>query len=256
MIRVTIAGVTGWVGKPLAQAIGDAPDLELVAAAARRDAGQQLGAIRISGSVQEALATHADVFVDYTSAASVKENVVAALGAGLHVVIGSSGLTQDDFAEIDALARSAKVGVVAVGNFAITAALLQRFAVEAAKYVANWEIIDTAYAGKMDAPSGMARELAWRMSEVRTPDMEIPIERTVGHPEARGADVNGSRIHSMRLPGHTIGIEVRFGREDERLTLQYDAGPGAAPYIAGTLLAIRRVSQFVGLVRGLDRILE
>ena len=70
------------------------------------------------------------------------------------------------------------------------------------------------------------------------------------------ADVNGSRIHSIRLPGHTIGIEVRFGREDERLTLQYDAGPGAAPYIAGTLLAIRRVSQFIGFVRGLDRILE
>jgi 4-hydroxy-tetrahydrodipicolinate reductase len=256
MIRVTLAGVTGWVGKPLSQAISDAPDLELVAAAARRDAGQQLGAIRISGSVAEALATPSDVFVDYTSAASVKDNVVAAINAGLHVVIGSSGLTQDDFTEIDALARSAKVGVVAVGNFAITAALLQRFAVEAAKYVANWEIIDTAYAGKMDAPSGMARELAWRMSEVRTPDLEIPIERTVGQAEARGADVNGSRIHSIRLPGHTIGIEVRFGREDERLTLQYDAGPGAAPYIAGTLLAIRRVSQFVGLVRGLDRILE
>jgi 4-hydroxy-tetrahydrodipicolinate reductase len=256
MIRVTLAGVTGWVGKPLAQAIGDAPDLELVAAAARRDAGQQLGAIRISGSVREALATPSDVFVDYTSAAAVKQNVVAAINAGLHVVIGSSGLTQDDFTEIDALAQSANVGVVAVGNFAITAALLQRFAVEAAKYVANWEIIDTAYGGKMDAPSGMARELAWRMSEVRAPEMEIPIERTVGHPEARGADVNGSRIHSIRLPGHTIGIEVRFGREDERLTLQYDAGPGAAPYIAGTLLAIRRVSQFVGLVRGLDRILE
>jgi 4-hydroxy-tetrahydrodipicolinate reductase len=256
MIRVTIAGVTGWVGKPLAQAVEDAPDLELVAAAARRDAGGQFGGIRISGSVREALATPADVFVDYTSAASVKENVVAAIGAGLHVVIGSSGLTQDDFAEIDSLARSAGVGVVAVGNFAITAALLQKFAVEAAKYVASWEIIDTAYAGKMDAPSGMARELAWRLSEVRRPELEVPIVGTVGQKEARGADVNGSRVHSIRLPGHTIGIEVRFGREDERLTLQYDAGPGAAPYIAGTLLAIRRVSQFVGLVRGLDRILE
>lgn len=256
MIRVTIAGVTGWVGQPLAQAVKEAPDLELVAAAARRDAGRELDGIRISGSMQEALATPSDVFVDYTSAASVKGNVLAAIGAGLHVVIGSSGLTQDDFAEIDALANAAKVGVVAVGNFAITAALLQRFAVEAAKYVANWEIIDTAYAGKMDAPSGMARELAWRMSEVRRPELEVPIEGTVGQAEARGADVNGSRIHSIRLPGHTIGIEVRFGREDERLTLQYDAGPGAAPYIAGTLLAIRRVPQFIGLVRGMDRILD
>jgi 4-hydroxy-tetrahydrodipicolinate reductase len=256
VINVTIAGVTGWVGKPLAQAVDDAADLELVAAAARRDAGRQLGGIRISGSVREALATPSDVFVDYTSAASVRENVLAAIGAGLHVVIGSSGLTQDEFAEIDALARSVRVGVVAVGNFAITAALLQRFAVEAAKHVRSWEIIDTAYAGKMDAPSGMARELAWRLSEVRKPHLEVPIESTVGQTEARGADVHGSRIHSIRLPGHTIGIEIRFGREDERLILQYGAGPGAAPYIAGTLLAIRRVPQFIGLVRGLDRILE
>jgi 4-hydroxy-tetrahydrodipicolinate reductase len=256
MIRVTIAGVTGWVGQPLAQAIGDAPDLELVAAAARRDAGRLLGGIRISGSVREALAAPSDVFVDYTSAASVKENVLAAVDAGLHVVIGSSGLTAEDFGEIDARARSKQVGVVAVGNFAITAALLQRFAVEAAKYVGNWEIIDTAYAGKMDAPSGMARELAWRLSEVRRPGLEVPIERTVGQAEARGADVDGSRIHSIRLPGHTIGIEVRFGQEDERLLLQYDAGPGAAPYIGGTLLAIRRVPGLIGLVRGLDRILD
>jgi 4-hydroxy-tetrahydrodipicolinate reductase len=255
MLRVTLAGATGWVGKPLVRAIHDAEDLSLVAAIARRDAGQSIGDVRIRGSVSEGLETASDVFVDYTSAAAVRENVLAAIRAGLHVVIGSSGLTQEDFAEIDAQARAASVGVVAVGNFAITAALLQRFAVEAAKYVRNWEIIDTAYAGKIDAPSGMARELAWRLSEVAAPELEVPLEKTVGNVEARGAGVDGSRIHSIRLPGHTIGIEVRFGAEDERLTLQYDAGPGATPYIGGTLLAIRRVPQFTGLVRGLDRIL-
>jgi 4-hydroxy-tetrahydrodipicolinate reductase len=255
MIKVIIAGVTGWVGEPLAKAIVDADDLELVAAVARRSAGTRVGEIVITGSVEEALATPADVFVDYTSAASVKANVLAAIRARLHVVIGSSGLSGEDFAEIDNEARSNEVGVVAVGNFAITAALLQRFAVEAAKYVPNWEIIDTAYAGKVDAPSGMARELAWRLSEVRTPNLEVPIETTIGQSEARGADVSASRIHSVRLPGYTIGIEVRFGQEDERLTLQYDAGPGATPYIAGTILAVRRASRFTGLVRGLDRLL-
>jgi 4-hydroxy-tetrahydrodipicolinate reductase len=255
MLRVTLAGVTGWVGKPLAQAIDQADDLELVAAVARRDAGGMVGSIRISGSVAEALTVPSDVFVDYTSAAAVKENVLAAIRAGLHVVIGSSGLTQDDFVAIDAKARSAGVGVVAVGNFAITAALLQKFAVEATKYVRNWEIIDTAYAGKIDAPSGMARELASRLAEVATPSLEVPLENTIGQVEARGATVNGSRIHSIRLPGHTIGLEIRFGQEDERLTLQYDAGPGATPYIGGTLLAIRRAPDFKGLVRGLDRIL-
>lgn len=255
MIRVTVAGVTGWVGKPLAEAIAEADDLQLVAAAARRDAGRELGDIVIRGSVAEALETPSDVFVDYTSAASVRANVLAAIEAGLHVVIGSSGLTQGDFDDIDAAAKSRAVGVVAVGNFAITAALLQRFAVEAARYVPHWEIIDTAYAGKIDAPSGMARELAWRLSEVQAPVVEVPIERTVGQVEARGAEIHASRIHSIRLPGHTIGLEIRFGQQDERLTLQYDAGPGAAPYIGGTLLAIRRVPQFTELVRGLDRIL-
>jgi 4-hydroxy-tetrahydrodipicolinate reductase len=255
MIRVILAGVTGWVGKPLAQAIIEAEDLALVAAVARRSAGEAIGDVRVTSSVEESLTTPADVFVDYTSAAAVKDNVLAAIRAGLHVVIGSSGLTLDDFAEIDEAAKSAAVGVIAVGNYAITAALLQRFAIEAAKYLPSWEIIDTAYAGKIDAPSGMARELAWRLSEIRKPEIEVPIANTVGQIEARGADVNDSRIHSIRLPGHTIGLEIRFGQEDERLLLQYDAGPGAKPYIGGTLLAIRRVPQFTGLVRGLDRIL-
>lgn len=255
MIRVTLAGATGWVGMPLVEAIREAEDLELVAAVARRAAGEMLGDVRISGSVAEALEVPSDVFVEYTSAAAARENVLAAIGARRHVVIGSSGLTEDDFNEIHVRATAAGVGVIAVGNFAITAALLQRFAVEAAKYLGAWEIIDTAYAGKIDAPSGMARELAWRLSEVAKPHVEVPIGKTVGQVEARGAEVSGSRIHSLRLPGHTIGLEIRFGQEDERLTLQYDAGPGAKPYIGGTLLAIRKVAQGVGLVRGLDRIL-
>jgi 4-hydroxy-tetrahydrodipicolinate reductase len=255
MIRITLAGVTGWVGVPLAHAIRETDDLQLVAAVARRAAGEALGDLTISASVEDALQTPSDVFVDYTSAASVKENVLAAIRGGRHVVIGSSGLTQQDFAEIDAAARANAVGVVAVGNFAITAALLQRFAVEAAKYLDSWEIIDTAHAHKMDAPSGMARELAWRLSEVRAPHADVSIEQTVGDVAARGAAINDSRIHSVRLPGYTIGLEVRFGQADERLTLHYDAGPGAAPYIGGTLLAIRRVQSFTGLVRGLDRIM-
>jgi len=255
VIRVIVAGATGWVGKPLIDAIISTTDLRLAGAVARSSRGQQIGDVTISGSVEEALRTPADVFVDYTSAAAVKANVLAAIRAGMHVVIGSSGLTADEFRELDEAARAQKTGVIAVGNFAISAALLQKFAVEAARHFPQWEIIDIAYSGKMDAPSGMSRELAWRMSEVTKPEFDVPIDETVGAKEARGADVNGSRIHSLRLPGYTIGLEVRFGRADERLTLQYDAGPGAAPYIEGTLLAIRRAPGIIGVVRGLDRIL-
>ena len=255
MTRVIVAGTTGWVGKPLAEAVEAAEDLELVGAVSRSARGQTIGKVTIAGSVAEALATPADVLVDYTSAAAVRKHVLAAVRAGVHVVVGSSGLSEDDFREIDAAAKETGVGVVAVGNFAISAALLQRFAVEAAKHFPVWEIIDSAYAGKIDAPSGTARELAWRMAEVRKPELAVPIDKTVGQREARGADTSGVRVHSLRLPGYTIGVEVRFGLPDERLTLHYDGGSGAAPYISGTLLAIRRVHEFRGVVRGMDRLL-
>lgn len=255
MTRVCLAGVTGWVGKPLSAAILESDDLKLVAAAARSARGERVGDVTISSSVEEALRIPSDVFVDYTSAAAVKANVLMAIEADRHVVVGSSGLSDSDYTEVDSAARTKNVGVVAVGNFAISAALLQRFAVEAAEYLPTWEIIDSAYAGKVDAPSGMARELAWRLSEVRAPETEVPLEKTVGVRESRGATVNKSQVHSIRLPSYTIGLEVRFGREDERLTIAYDGGTGAQPYISGTLLAIRRVSDITGVVRGLDRIL-
>ena len=253
--QVILAGATGWIGKPLAEAILAADDLELAAAVSRSSAGQRLGPIAIFGSVEEALRVPADVFVDYTSAAAVRGNVLAAIAAGLHVVVGSSGLSDDDYAEIDTAARGRGVGVIAVGNFAISAALLQRFAAEAARHMPNWEIIDYAHDSKPDAPSGTAREVAWRLSQVAPPRTRIPIGETFGHPEARGANISGSQVHSLRLPGHTIGVEVILGREDERLSIRYEGGVGAEPYIAGTLLAIRRAAEARGLVRGMERLL-
>jgi 4-hydroxy-tetrahydrodipicolinate reductase len=254
-VRVCVAGATGWVGKPLVEAIAKSDDLELVAAVARNSAGQRLGNVRISGSVEEAQRTPFDVFVDYTSATAVKANVLQAIAAGRHVVIGSSGLSDDDFAEIDRAAREKRAGVVAVGNFAVSAGLLVRFAKEAAQHMPSWEIIDYAHDSKVDAPSGTARELAWQLSTVGKPRTQVPLEQTVGPRETRGATVSGSQVHSIRLPGYTIGLEVLFGRGDERLSIRYEGGPGPEPYIGGTLAAIRKVSQFTGVVRGLDEIL-
>src|SRR5450759_1979678 len=123
----------------------------------------RLGDVHISGSTEEALATPCDVFVDYTSATAVKANVLQAIAAGHHVVIGSSGLSDDDFAEIDRAAREKRAGVVAVGNFAISAGLLVRFAKETARHMPSWEIIDYAHESKVDAPSGTrsASSPAW-----------------------------------------------------------------------------------------------
>ena len=263
-MRVCLAGATGWAGSELARAIAATPDLALVAAVSRSYAGRRLGdAIHdprlttpVYGSVVEALVHPCDVFVEYAGPDTARVNVLAALEKGAHVVIGTSGLTNDDFAAIDTVARERQRGVLACGNFALTAVLLQRFAEAAAKIVPHWEIIDYAHDDKVDAPSGTARELASRLAAVRAPQSTVPIEQTVGPKEARGATVSGTQIHSIRLPGYVIGVEAIFGMADQRLSIRHDAGNSARPYVDGALLAIRRVGRLVGVHRGLDAVLE
>jgi 4-hydroxy-tetrahydrodipicolinate reductase len=97
--------------------------------------------------------------------------------------------------------------------------------------------------------------LAFRLSEIRQPDITHPIDETIGEKTSRGTTLNGSQIHSIRLPGYIIGVEAIFGAKNERLSIRHDAGSGAEPYIEGTLLAIRRASSQIGLIRGLDKIM-
>jgi 4-hydroxy-tetrahydrodipicolinate reductase len=249
-IRVCVAGVTGWAGGPIAEAVRQAADLELVAGVSRSDPASY-------SSVAEALdAVPADVLVDYTHATFVKGNVAAAIERGVNVVVGSSGLQADDYGELDAAARERGVGVIAAGNFSLTAALLLRAAVEAARHLDAWEVIDYADAAKPDAPSGTARELAERLGEVRRPSVGVPIEEIVGAQEARGTPVAGSQVHSVRLPSFAVSTEVVFAATGERLSIRHDAGERADPYVAGTLLAIRAVPGRIGVTRGLDRLLD
>jgi 4-hydroxy-tetrahydrodipicolinate reductase len=250
MIRVCVAGVTGWTGGPVAAAVEAAGDLELVAGVSRSDPASYT-------SVTEALTTvEADVLVDFTHASAVRANVLAALERGVNAVIGSSGLSAADYEEIDALARERQVGVIAAGNFSLTAALLLRAALDAARYLEAWEVIDYAKGTKPDAPSGTARELAERLDAVRPPALGVPIDEILGAPEARGATVAGTQVHSLRLPSFIVSTEIVFAAEGERLSIRHDAGETAAPYVAGTLLAIRAVPTRVGLVRGLDQLLD
>jgi 4-hydroxy-tetrahydrodipicolinate reductase len=250
MIRVCVAGMTGWTGSAVADAVRAAGDLELVAGVSRSDPASH-------SSVAEALdAAPADVLVDYTHAAVVKANVLAALERGVGVVVGTSGLSAADYEEIDELARERSVGVVAAGNFSVTAALMLRFAADAARHVGAWEVIDSASLGKPDAPSGTSREVAERLESVRAPELAVPLDEVHGAREARGATVAGTQVHSLRLPSFTVSTEVVFASDGERLSIRHDAGESAAPYVAGTLLAIRAVPGRVGLTRGLDRLLD
>ena len=249
MIRVCVAGITGWTGAAIADAIRAAEDLELVGGVSRSDPDSH-------SSVAEALdAVRADVLVDYTSASAVRDNVFAALDRGVNVVVGSSGLSADDYGSIDSAARERAVGVISAGNFSLTAAVLLRAATDAARHLDAWEIVDFASASKPDAPSGTARELAERLGEARRPSIGVPVDEIAGAPEARGATIAGSQVHSVRLPSFVVSTEIVFAAEGERLSIRHDAGDTPAPYVAGTLLAIRSVIGRVGLTRGLDRLL-
>jgi 4-hydroxy-tetrahydrodipicolinate reductase len=263
MIRVCFAGVTGWTAPPIVAAIDAADDLSLSCGVSRSTSGRILAeatASRSDGyiyaSVAEALqSTKVDVLVDYTSAAAVKHNVLTAVRAGVHVVIGSSGLTSDDYAELDRLSRDRGVGVVAAGNFSIMAAILKRAAALAAQHLQHWEILDYASAGKPDVPSGTSRELAETLAEVRIPQSAVPLQELDGPVEARGAEVAGTRIHSVRLPSFAVTTEIVFGGAGERLVMRHDPGESPEPYVAGTLLAIRRAVDVPGVRRGLDSLL-
>jgi 4-hydroxy-tetrahydrodipicolinate reductase len=263
-LGVTLAGATGWAGSALARGIIASPDLELVSAVSRKSAGKSLGEILadpaldcpIFGTAADALTVPSDVYFEYTKPDVAKSNILSALRANRHVVVGTSGLTNDDYGEIDNVANENQRGVLAVGNFAMTVVLLQKFAEMAARYIDHWEIIDYAHDDKVDAPSGTARELAHRLSKIKSPKMTVPLDKLRGTKESRGATIDHSQIHSIRLPGYVIGAEVIFGMKDQKLIMRHEAGAGAEPYVSGALLAIRKVSSFVGLQRGLDRVLE
>jgi len=262
-IKVCVAGITGWTGLCVGRAVYDADDLELVSGVARKSAGTDIGETlgrdkvgkTVSASVDEALESGADVLVEYTSAATVKQNVMAAISKKVNVVIGSSGLTSADFEEIEAAAKKNNVAVISCGNFSITAALAKHFALVAAQHLPQWEIIDYASSTKPDVPSGTTQELAEELSKVRKNKLGVPLDSLHGPKEARGAQIEGTPVHSLRLPSYVISFETIFGLPNERLTVRHDAGSGPEPYVDGTLLAIRKVVNSKGLIRGLDNLL-
>ena len=182
MIRVCIAGATGWVGRALVPAVTSADDMRLMSAVSRSSAGQRLEEAPeapVYSSVNEAL-DEVDVLVDYTAHDVVKTHTMLALERGINIVIGTSGLTGDDFDDIEALARAQNAGVVAAGNFSLTAALAQAAALLVAPFLPQAEVIDYASSTKADVPSGTARELAERLASSRAPEMDRGLDETSG----------------------------------------------------------------------------
>ncbi|WP_410221471.1 4-hydroxy-tetrahydrodipicolinate reductase [Pedobacter sp.] len=265
MRNVFIAGATGWAGSELAKGIVKSENLRLVGALSRSHAGTNLAEflkvesdfIPVYGNIENALnEIKADVMIDYTNPSVAKHNIITALNKKINVVVGTSGLTEADYLEIEKVALSNNCSVLAVGNFALTMVLLQKFAEMAAKYIPDFEIIDYAHEDKVDAPSGTVRELAYRLTQVRESQIHVPESEFKGLKETRGARMSGVQVHAVRLPGYVISVETLFGLKDERLTIRHDSGSSALPYVKGAILALEKVGSFKGLKRGLDSVMD
>lgn len=251
MIRVAVAGSAGRMGQAVVEAVGAAEDMELVCGIDPYAAGDP--GYPVYADVAAALAAEEfDVMVDFTQPDAVEGNIRAALPAGVDCVIGTTGLSNDLLQELAALAPAGTCLFVAP-NFTVGAVLMMRFAQMAAPYLDEAEVIELHHAHKKDAPSGTAKRTAEIIASSRAATPAVPGRESelAGCEGARGADVCGVPVHSVRSMGFVASQEVVFGSMGQSLTIRHDSWDRSS-YMPGVLLAVRKVRDCTGLVVGLE----
>jgi len=246
VVRVAVVGAAGKMGSQTCAAVTGADDMTLVAAL---DQGDELAALADAG---------AEVLVDFTHPDAVMPTLRAAIDAGIHCVVGTTGFTDERLAQVRAwLDAQPGVGVLVAPNFSVGAVLMMRFAERAAPFFDSVEIIELHHAGKADAPSGTAARTAARVAEARTragvpaaPDATVE-----ALPGARGAVVAGVPVHSVRLAGLVAHQEVLLGGTGETLTVRHDSTDRAS-FMPGVLLGVRWVRHHPGLTLGIEPALD
>lgn len=236
-IRIVFSGAKGRMGQALIPTLRETEGIAVVGTV---DLGDDLGAAVRDGG--------ADVVIDFTAPDAAMTNARAILAAGAQGVIGTTGFTPDDLDALDREATEAGRGLVIAANFSLGMILLQRFAEDAVRHLPRVEIIETHHEGKKDAPSGTAMRTAERLAAAGA------AAGPASDDDARGLDVAGVRVHSLRLRGVEARQEVHFAGDGEALVLRHDAFSRQC-YAPGVVLAVRAVMGRVGLVRGLDPIL-
>ena len=261
MIRVGVIGASGRMGRTVVRAVAETDDIELVAAVDRSDVGVDAGSLAgvgvvgvpVAGSLDALASAGAEVAVDFTHPDVVMDDVRWCLANGVHVVVGTTGVSPADLDEIERAANAGRANAIVASNFALGAVLMQRFAAEAARHLPAVEIIELHHDGKADAPSGTALATARRLEGERVEAWRGPDGSTLEG--ARGADVGGVRIHSVRLPGLVAHQEVIFGAAGQTLTIRHDSMDRVS-FMPGVLMAVRAVASRPGLTIGLDPLLE
>jgi 4-hydroxy-tetrahydrodipicolinate reductase len=266
MLRVGVFGAAGRMGQEVCRAVVADPDLELVAMVdplsatmeASRPDGASGGAI-VGEKPEILLQAGAEVAVDFTVAHAAVENLRWCASHGIHAVVGTSGMSDQDLAELGVLFRSSQANAVVVPNFAIGAVLMERFAELASSFMEKAEVIELHHDRKVDAPSGTALATAAAMARAReragmAPFASDRTEREV-IPGSRGAEgPGGTRLHAIRLPGLVAHQEVIFGAQGQSLTIRHDAYDRTA-FMPGVVMAIKAVSSVPGLTIGLGSLL-
>ncbi len=260
MIKVVVAGAAGKMGKEICKAVLDDPDTELYGAVDVKDVGKDVGellgrspiGIKITGLKKALSGKGAGVLVDFTHAGAVMENVRVATANGVHMVIGTTGLTEDDKLEIKKLCADNNVNAIIAANFAIGAVLMMKFAEMAASYINRAEIIELHHDQKRDAPSGTSIETAKLIAQkIKGPKVESN-EILEG---ALGGKYENVHIHSVRLPGFVAHQEVIFGGIGQVLSIRHDSIDRTS-FMPGVLMAIKAVSEHPGVTIGLDKIMD
>lgn len=256
MIRVLVNGALGRMGGEVCKKVYEEKDLSLAGAVDIKEGVVAVGdGFKVSTDLEATIkACKPDVVVDFTRPDVVMDNLRRMLPLGVRAVVGTTGFKEADLQEVDALAKANNTAVLIAPNFALGAVVMMKLACEAAKYFPHVEIIEKHHDKKLDAPSGTAISTAKKIAEVRQAMHQ-------GHPDeketmagARGADYEGMKIHSVRLPGYVASQEVIFGGQGE--TLHISTEPVSREcYMPGVALGCRRIMDKTGLVYGLDQLL-
>lgn len=254
-IKVVIAGFKGKMGQAAYKMVTEDPELDLVGLLDPFAAEKEIEGVPVFNDKEGlAEAVTADVWVDFTTPKVAYENTRFALEQGFAPVVGTTGFTVEQISELTALSRSKSLGGLIAPNFAIGAILLMQFAAQAAKYFPNVEIIELHHDNKKDAPSGTAIKTAELISQVRPSQQQGAADEEESLAGARGADFDGMRIHSVRLPGLVAHQEVIFGSQGEGLTLRHDSYDRVS-FMTGVNLGIKQVVKRNELVYGLEHLL-
>ena len=257
-IKVVVHGASGRVGQEIVKAVCREPEMRLVGAVDIKTTQDSLvlpdgsGAVPFSIDLEDILTRcRPEVLVDFSIAQAAMSAVRIATKQGVNLVIGTTGLTADNFDEIKRLTEANKVGAVVAPNFALGAVLMMHLAKVAAKYLDYAEIIELHHHQKADAPSGTALSTARAMTAARGKPFLQPPGQTS---ESRGKQVEGAAIHSVRLPGLMAHQEVIFGAPGQTLSIRHDT-INRECYMPGVILAIKEVVKRQGLTYGLDALL-